>query len=382
MRGSESEAVNEPHCPSNEARASDADLIDVVAVLAFLVNRWRHLLAASVLGVVLGIAWSYTIPPTYVATTLLLPPTPQASVGGAALQSLGALAGIAGGGGAKSSIDQYVALMQSRSIADRVIAAYDLQKVYSARTMQETRVALAGNVTVAGGKKDGLISVDVEDRDPARAAAMANMFGSELSRMLTSINLNDARQRREFYAHQIQETREKLEAAQAALGSAVINESTLKTEPHLATDVYASLKSQISESEVRIRTMQQSIRDDAPEMKIERARLRALKEALAQQGGASASGASSDYLSKLRDFKYQETLSDLLTQQFELARLDEGRSLTTVQVIDPAVAPERKAKPRRTIMGLATGLGAVLLLLVFWSVQAFRGQLRTRPQGV
>lgn len=382
LRGSERVVVNENLFRPKDVHESETDLIDIVAILMSLVGRWRYLVAVPTVSAILGFAWSYTIPPTYVAKALLLPPSPQAPMGGAALQSLGALANMAGGGSAKSSIDQYVALMQSRSVADKVIATHDLQKVYGTRTMQETRESLAGSVTVVGGKKDGLISVEVEDTDPARAAAMANMFGSELSRLLTSINLNDARQRREFYAHQIQEVREKFEAAQTALGSAVINESTLKTEPRLATDVYASLKAQISATEIRIRTMQQVMRDDAPDMKMERTRLNALKEALARQGSTSVSGASSDYVSKLRDFKYQETLLELLAQQFELARLDEGRSLATVQVIDKAVAPERKAKPRRVIMGLATGVGALLLLMVFWSVQAFRAQLMRRHQRV
>lgn len=179
----------------------------------------------------------------------------------------------------------------------------------------------------------------------------------------------------------MQETREKFETAQVALSSAVINESTLKTEPRLATDSYASLKAQVSAAEIRIRTMQQVLRDDAQEMKMERARLRALKEQFAEQSRASTSGASSDYISKLRDFKYQEILLDLLAQQFELARLDEGRSLATVQVIDKAIPPERKAKPHRVIMGLATALGALLLLMVFWSLQGVWLQLNRRQQS-
>ena len=362
---------------------ADADLIDIVAILTFLARRWKHLLAVLASGAVAGFGWSYTIPPTYVAKALLLPPSTQGSMsGGMALQSLGALANMAGGSGVKNPLDQYVALMQSMSVADKVIAAFNLQSVYGTRSMQETRESLANSVIVAGGKKDGLISVEVEDTDPARAAAMANVFGVELSRLLTEINLNDARQRREFYAHQIQETRDKFEAAQSALSSAVVSESTLKTEPRLATDGYASIKSQISAAEILIRTMQQVLQDDAPEMKMERMRLRALKEQLAQQASVPASGASSDYVNKFRDFKYQETLLELLAQQFELARLDEGRSLATVQVIDKAVAPERKAKPRRVIMGLATALGALLLTLVFWSLQALRAQLSKRQRLV
>jgi uncharacterized protein involved in exopolysaccharide biosynthesis len=372
--------VDQPVSGPKAVDVADEDLIDILAVLSFLASRWRYLVAVPMVGVVVGFGWSYTIPPTYVAKALLMPPSAQTSMGGMALQSLGALAGLAGGSGMKSPLEQYVALMQSMSVADKIIAAHNLQKVYGTRSRQETRESLAGSVTVAAGKKDGLISVEVEDTDPARAAAMANMFGDELSKMLTAINLDEARQRRAFYARQIQETKEKAEAAQAALGSAVINESTLKTEPRLATDVYASLKTQVSASEVRIRTMQQVMREDAPEMKMERMRLRALKEQLVQPGDAPASGVSSDYISKFRDFKYQQTLLELLAQQFELARLDEGRSLATVQLIDKAVAPERKAKPRRVIMGLATGLSAALLLMVFWSVQALRAQLMRHRQ--
>lgn len=373
--------MNETVSRSEAVLETDADLIDVITILTFLVKRWRHMLAVLATGAILGFGWSYAIPPTYVAKALLLPPSTQGSMSGTALQSLGALANMAGGGSIKSSLDQYVALMQSMAVADKVITAFNLQAVYGTRSMQETRESLAGSVAVAGGKKDGLISVEVEDTDPARAAEMANMFGAELSRLLTDINLNDARQRREFYARQMQETREKFETAQVALSSAVINESTLKTEPRLATDSYASLKAQVSAAEIRIRTMQQVLRDDAQEMKMERARLRALKEQFAEQSRASTSGASSDYISKLRDFKYQEILLDLLAQQFELARLDEGRSLATVQVIDKAIPPERKAKPHRVIMGLATALGALLLLMVFWSLQGVWLQLNRRQQS-
>src|SRR4030095_3792016 len=150
-----------------------AELFDVALPL---VKHLKLLVAGPLLAGLAALGASYLIPPTSPARTTLLPPQQQQSSAASALGSLGALAGIAGGalGGLssiKSPTEQYVALIQSRTVADRIIDKFELLKVYDEKLNTDARKELEENVHVAVGRKDGLITIEVDDKDPKRAAA-------------------------------------------------------------------------------------------------------------------------------------------------------------------------------------------------------------------
>ena len=327
-----------------------------------------------------GLAFGITmlIAPTFTASTIFMPPQQAQSGAASALASLGSLAGLAGGTGMRSSGDQYVALMQSSTVSYRLIDQFKLMGVYESKFRVDARKELASNVRIALGKKDGLITVDVDDTNPQRAADIANSYVDELRRITGALAVTEAQQRRVFFERQLQQSRDRLVEAQRALQASGFNPGALKAEPKAAAEAYARLKAESTATEVRLQVLRGSLADDTPEVRQQQAALAALRGQLArvEQPGDSTGGP--DYVGKYREFKYQETLFELYARQFELARVDESREGALIQVVDPATPPEKKSKPKRASIALGTMLGAALLLSAWVLLRHSRRQAAER----
>jgi len=356
------------------------DEIDLFELLKVLASHWKLLVLGSLATGMVAFGVASLIPPTFTAQTTMLPPQQQQSSAVAALSQLGALAGLAGGAaGIKSPADQYIALMQSVTVADRIIDEFKLMDLYEAKFRQDARKQLAGSVRINAGKKDGLITVEVDDRDPARAAAMANAYVAGLRYVTSTLAVSEAQQRRAFFETQLQQTRDKLTRAQIALQGSGINQGTLKTEPKAAAEGYARLRAELTSAEVRLQTMQRMLAENSPELLQQQAMLTALRGEIQRLERKDApNGQSDEYITKYREFKYQETLFDLFARQYELARLDESREGALIQVLDVATPPERKSKPKRGSIAIVTTILAGMLLSGFVLIrQVRRGRLST-----
>lgn len=348
-----------PHSHHEEKGA--LSLLDFA--IAFAEHRRLMILAPISVGLV---AWALTflIQPVYTAKTLIIPPQQQQSSAATALQSLGALAGLAGSAvNVKNPADQYVALMQSVTVSDRIIEAFQLGTVYDAPIRQEARELLSSNVRISVGKKDGLIAIEVDDVNPKRAAEIANRYVDELRRMTNDLAVTEAQQRRAFFEKQLIGTQGRLIAAQKALQNSSLNESLLKAEPKAAADTYALLKAQVTAAEVRLMSLRASMSELAPEVKLAKANLQALRYQLEKTEGANQAASDGDYMDRYRDFKYQEALFELFAKQFELAKLDESREGALIQVVDAAMPPELKSRPRRAFIA---AVSAAMTWLVLW----------------
>jgi uncharacterized protein involved in exopolysaccharide biosynthesis len=355
------EAANAPPVQEDD----EISLLDLALVVA---ENLRLLIIGPLVVGGCALAYSYSIAPTFTARTVVMPPQQQQSSAAATLQSLGTLAGIAGGAaGIKSPADQYVALMQSTTIEDRLIERFKLMEVYEAKFKADARKALELNSRISTGKKDGMLTVEVDDKDPQRAAGIANAYIEELRNLTSNLAMTEAQQRRAFFEKQLAETKAKLAAAQRALQAAGINEGAIRAEPRAAAEAYAKLQAEITAGEVRVQTMRGYLAETASEFKQAQSQLAALRAQLARREAVNAASAQGDYVDRFREFKYQETLFDLFTRQYEVARLDESREGALIQVVDPATAPERKSKPKRGFIATAATLtsGFALLLWVF-----------------
>ena len=340
--------------------------ISVLELAMPIAENWRLLLAGPIVVGTLALGLSYLVPPTYTARTTFLPPQQNQGGAASALASLGALTGLVGvAGGIKSPADQYVSLMQSVNVQDRIIEAFDLMQVYKTKLRIEAREKLDERVRIVLGKKDGLISVEVDDRDPTRAAEIANRHVVELRRITAELALTEAQQRRVFFETQLKQTRERLSEAQQALQKSGFNQGTLRAEPRAAAEGYARLRAELTASEVRLRVLRNRLVDEAPEVSQQQSLVSALRAQLAKLEAADDGLTDSDYLGRYREFKYQETLFELFSKQFELARVDESRDGTLIQVVDAAVTPERKSRPRRGVIAVVSTGMAGLALLVF-----------------
>ena len=353
-----------PTPPNVEAEEDDGSgLLDLLVPIA---QHLKLLVIGPLLAGLAALGITYLIAPTFTATTKFLPPQQQQSAAASALASLGALSGLAGAaGGIKSPGDQYVALMQSVSVTDRLVDKFKLMDVYEAKYRFEARKELASNVRIALGKKDGLITVEVDDKDPQRAADMANHHVEELRRVTSELALTEAQQRRAFFETQLKQTRDRLTVAQQALQSSGFNPGALRAEPKAAAEGYARIKAETTAAEVRLQTMRQRLADNAPELLQQQTLVFALRSQMAKLETNIDTPRDGDYLGRYREFKYQETLFELFSRQYELARLDESREGALIQVVDVATKPEWKSKPKRGQMALVTTLAAAILLIAF-----------------
>ena len=332
----------------------DDDGIALYDVLRELRERALFLVAGSLLAGLAALGVAFLIPPTFTATTTFLPPQQHQSAAASALAALGPLTGLPGVGAVRSPGDQYVALMQSVSVADRLIDRFELMKVYDAKLRVDARRRLANQVRIALGRKDGLITVDVDDPTPGRAADLANAYVEELRRVTGELAVTEAQQRRMFFDQQLKQTRDRLASAQQAVQSSGFSVGALRAEPKSAAEGYARLRAEVTAAEVKLQTLQRAFADATPEVQQQRTLLLALRSQLSQLESNIGSSNGSDYISKYREFKYQEALFDLFARQYEMARLDESREGVLVQVVDVATPPERRSRPKRALIAAVT----------------------------
>lgn len=351
-------------------------------MLSLLRDHFKLLTIGPLAAGLAALGITFLIAPTFTAVTTFMPPQQSQSGAASALASLGSLAGLAGGAaGISSPGERYVALMQSVTVSDRIIEQFKLMDVYGAKFRVDGRKELAANVRISLGKKDGLITVDVDDKVPQRAADIANRYVDELRRLTGTLAVTEAQQRRAFFEHQLRQSRDRLALAQQALQSSGFNAGALKAEPKAAAEAYARLKAETTAAEMRLQVLRGTLADNTPEVRQQQTMLAGLRDQLARIEQATESSSGPDYVGKYREFKYQETLFELYARQFELARADESREGALIQVVDPATPPERKSKPRRGVIAVGSAL-AMAAFLTAWVALRGRRRLRTTRQSV
>ncbi len=345
------------------------DEISLLDLLQVVVDNFRLLVLGPLAVGLAALAISFAIPPTYTAKTQFLPPQQQQSAAASMLASLGALGGLAGAAtGLKNPSDQYIAFMKSVSVQDALIERFKLVERYEAKQKDDARKVLTEKTRIASGK-DGLISVEVDDKDPQFAAQLANAHTEELQKLLGRLAVTEAQQRRAFFEKQLALAKENLVKAEVALKSTGVNSSAVKSSPAAAVEAVARLRAGISAQEVKIASMRGYLTEGAPAMKQALTELLALREQLAkvERDEVPQAAGQGDYVARYRDFKYHETLFELFAKQFELAKVDEAREGAVIQVLDVAQAPERKSKPKKALIAIIATLasGFAFLLWVF-----------------
>ncbi|MBI3350588.1 MAG: lipopolysaccharide biosynthesis protein [Burkholderiales bacterium] len=341
--------------------------------------HWKKVILGSILVTAVAIACTFIVAPTYTARASFLPPQSQSSAS-TAIASLSALSSLAGGiANIKTPADQFVALMQSVTISDRIIDSFKLREVYGKDYLSDTRKLLTKNVRVAAGKKDGIISLEVDDETPERAAAMANAYITELKSFTATLAITEAQQRRVFFEEKLTSIKESLKDAQSKLQATGFDIKALRAEPKAAAEAYARLKAEVTASSVRLQTLRSTLTNSAPEIKQAEAALGALQQQLAGAESPSTPGESANYVSAYRDYKYQEALFELISRQYEVARLDESREGALIQVIDAAAPPDKRSSPKRSIVAAVAMVTALIGLSAFFVARhLWRKKLRAQ----
>lgn len=346
------------------------DEISLLDLLLTIADNLRLLVLGPLTVGLIALGYSFSIPPTYTAKTQFLPPQQQQSASASLLASLGSLGGLAGAvGGIKNPADQYLAYMNSVTFQDALIERFNLLERYEAKSKTDARLALTGSVRAVFGK-DSLISVEVDDKDPNFAADLANAYVEELGKLLGKLATTEAQQRRLFFEKQLTLAKDKLIQSEIALKSTGVSSSVLKSNPSSAVAAVAGLQAAVTAQEVKLGAMRGYLAESAPDFKQAVSELANLRAQLGKQekDSPSTSGKATtegDYITKYREFKYHETLFELFTKQFELAKVDESKEGAVIQVLDSAQVPERKAKPKKAMFAIIATLASGVTLLVF-----------------
>jgi uncharacterized protein involved in exopolysaccharide biosynthesis len=272
-----------------------------------------------------------------------------------------------------------VAFMKSRTVQDALIDRFKLMDRYESKFKQNARTALDTNVLIASGK-DGLITIDASDKDPVFAAQLANAYAEELSTLLGRLAVTEAQQRRLFFEKQLGNAKNNLIKAEQALKASGVNSNVLKINPTAAVEALAKLKAAITAQEIKLASMRGYLTESAPDFKQAQTELAAMRGQMArtEKEDPATTGNESDYVTKFREFKYHETLFELFAKQYEMARIDESREGAVIQVVDAAVPPELKSKPKKAQIAMISTLAAGFALLLFVFIrQALRGASQT-----
>ncbi len=407
--------------------APDADLRDIsltgedseesrdrqVDRLRLLWGNRRQVLRATAIGFLAFTLMAFLIPKTYTSTAQLMPPDAQ-SVSGMAMMAAFAARGSSPLGsvasdllGLKSSGALFVGVLRSESAQDHLVQKFDLRKVYGRRLVSDARMTLDGNTLITEDRKSGIISISVTDRSPQRAAALANAYVEELNSLVVDLSTSSAHRERVFLEERLRVAKLELDDATNALAQFSSKNSTLdiQEEGKAMLDAASTVAGEMIVAQSQLEGLRQIYTDNNSRVRSLNARVAELRKQVEKLGGTQenqaggTAGESKDvaalaseksgnmpfptirnlpllgakYSDYYRRAKIQETVFELLTEQYELAKVEEAKETPSVKVLDPGTIPERKSfPPRLLIMTLGTFL--VCAVSVVWVSASARWQ--------
>jgi uncharacterized protein involved in exopolysaccharide biosynthesis len=356
--------------------------------LRLLWIKRRFLGKALVAGLLVGCIVAFLIPPRFESTVQLMPPDNQSTSGLAMLAALSSRGGGAGGGmgavagdllGIKSSGALFTGVLNSMTVADRLSARFDLKKVYSIRLEEDVRRKLAKNSGITEDRKSGIISIAVTDRDPKRAAAMAEAYVEELNVLVAQLSTSSAHRERVFLEDRLKDVKRDLDDASLKFSQFASKNTAIdiKEQGRAMVEAAALLQGQLIAAESELKGLEQIYMSNNVRVRAVQARISELQAQLEKLGGKGIERQKSDaspalypsirelpilgvtYADLYRRTKIQEAVYETLTQQYELAKVQEAKETPSVKVLDAARVPERKSFPPRTAI---TCLGGVAFL--------------------
>jgi uncharacterized protein involved in exopolysaccharide biosynthesis len=374
---------------SSQNVQSGKPTISMIEVLTHLAYRKSLIARGSGIAVASGLILSLLLPVRYTATTKIMPPQQTQSSASMLMSQLaglggGSLAAMAGGGlSLKNPNDIYLGLLTSRPVADALIQKFDLAGEYDAGNMTQTRKQLAEN-TLVSSEKYGFIAISVTDKNKQRAAAMANAYTEELRTLTKTLAVTEATQRRVFYEDQLKQTRESVVAAALAFQQIQQQKGVvaLDAQAKAMIEGLSALRAQVAAKEVEVQALRSYSTEQNPEVQLAEKQLSSLEteETRLEQsnpgGGIAALGlgnvpsAGLQYLRAEHELAYQQALYDMLMKQYDAARLDESKDAAIIQVVEPAIEPDRKSSPKRVMIVMLFAFlgffGSCVFALCLW----------------
>ena len=373
---------------NNSCNSSEEQEINLLELLQVVVRRKGFILKFCAAVVVLSVLYSLSLKNIYTATAKLLPPQKESGGGLSALLSqAGGLAGLAGGMGLGGTSDLYMGILKSRSVADAVIRRLDLQKEFKSKTLEDARKSLEGTVKFQAGK-DGIISISADYKDPVKAALLANTFVDELSRRSVQLNLTKVGSERVFLEKRLEVVKQDLRNAENDMKAFQEKYKTIKADSQatVAIESIAKLRAELVSKEVQLATLRNTMTDENSQVKSLLAAVAKIKSQLGAMAGADGGsdvipsvgnmpGLGLEYTRKLRELKIQEAIFEQLSKQYEVAKLNEAKDSSSLQVLDEAVVPLKKSKPKRSLIVILSAVTAFFISIFVVFIQEYLTKL-------
>ena len=371
--------------------------IGLTEAMTWIGEGKRLIAAVTVIAALGSVAVGLLLPKTYTArATMLAPGSQQQSGSAAALAALGSLGGLVGGA-AKSPDELYVALLKSDSVQRALAERFDLKARYDVPNYEALRKALPTYIRVASDKKSGLITVEVDDKEPQFAADLANAHAGEITKVLGRLAVSEAQLRRVFFEGQLKDTKEHLIKAEQDLRRVQEKSGVIVLDKQAEALIAgaAQVRGLIAEREVQLKVLRTAATEQNPDVIRLSSEVRALRGELARmessQGGNAGSAvdmpvgrlpeAAIDYVRARRELKLQEVLLEGMIRQYEVAKLDEAKEGPMLQQVDKAVPPDHKSKPSVALIAIASTLLALLGSTAFVFVRRYTAWSRAlNPQ--
>lgn len=369
--------MNQEHSiTSNEVKREAESEFTWIQILIVLFAHKKLIIRLPIAAAIISAFITFLLPEIYSANTKLLPPQQPQSGAAALLSQLGGMAGaVAGSAGLKNPNDLYIGMLKSRTIADSLIAKFDLKKVYETESQEKARKKLAEHTAISSGK-DGLITIEFEDENKKLVASVTNSYVEQLLKLTKQLALTEASQRRMFFEQQLEAAKNNLANAELTFKRALDTSGVISVDAdsRARVETVGRLRAQISAKEIEFQSIKAFVTPNNQAYKRSQEDLISLRAELAKLENGNAQGASEggkqvglESIKVLRDVKYYQMLYELLAKQYEAARLDEAKDASIIQVLDAAIEPERRIFPKRAvIIGVATALAffAAVLLAV------------------
>lgn len=349
--------------------SSAPDEINLKQYLDVLYKRRKLIFLISAAGFVLSLAISLLLPKTYITRASVLPPQTDVLSSTAALSmGIGSVAGAFLG--TTSQADLWMGILESNSVKDAVIEKFSLREAYSTETIERTRKELTRNISI-NKSKEGIITIEVEDGSPETAAQMANTFVDELDKINKNMASTSAGRTRTFIESRLIEARKSLADIEDEIKVFQQQNKAIKLDDQSRAmiDSFSTLKGALMAKEIELETLLSYATPENRQVQTIEIEIKELKKRLDSLGkgagdeifipASSYPDISLKYARLLRDAKIQQTVFELLTQQYEMARLTEAKDVSTVQVLDIAKPPEQNAKPKRAVIVLFSTMCAV-----------------------
>ncbi len=367
---------------------ANSTLIEPIEVAWLLWAKRRFLIWFTFAGLVLSTAIAFLLPKSYTSTTRLMPPDYGSSSSLAlALPALsgGSSPGAGGGSsitglanrllGMNTSGDLYIGVLRSRSVEDGVIKKFDLMKVYHARYAFAARKTLNALTAIKSDPNTGIITLAVTDRDPQRAATMAQAYIAELNKVLARVNTSSAHRERVFLQQRLTKVKAQMDAAAKEFSEFSSKNAAIDipAQAKAMVEAAADLQAQLIAAQAELRGLEQIYTDKNARVLALKAQVAELQDQINKFGGKNVNLSTGSTLSKnelypsvrqlpllgvryldlYRQNKIDEAVYELLTKEYEIAKLEEARDLPTAEVLDPAAVPEKKSSPHRLYIMLA-----------------------------